>query len=355
MKKVLYRLSVIFPLILIYYSFTEPVSFSIPELGVYLEPYMARFIIVMLAMLWLCCSPYKKSCCNGTWIEVLYNLVPVEIVMMLNLAQWHFTFFAIIGLILVLVEMALFIGLRRDEHKHRITKKSHRKYKTIFRRCTVLAISAICVVSCSPSLFSHGLTSPTYQAEQEIWRLLFSDSTEADDAAASNNDVYQENPILWHCLEDSTWKSYSIPEKITVMQRLTDFETEILGIPSITITADLIGAYTLGSYSDETNEILVNTKYLDSSPVEECINTICHEVRHSLQFQIVSSIDWDNPIFQTSYFDELQSWFQNQENYKSAWLYGFEEYENQPLEVDARDYAERETEKIMSYVHGGVQ
>ena len=38
-------------------------------------------------------------------------------------------------------------------------------------------------------------------------------------------------------------------------------------------------------------------------------------------------------------------WFQNQENYKSAWLYGFEEYENQPLEVDARDYAERETEK----------
>ena len=253
----------------------------------------------------------QKSCCNGTWIEALYNLVPVEIVMLLNLAQWHFTFFAIIGLILVIVEMALFIGLRRDEHKHRITKKSHRRYKTIFRKCTVLAISAICVVSCSPSLFSHGLTSPTYQAEQEIWRLLFSDSTGTDDAAASSNDVYQENLVLWHCLEDSTWKSYSIPEKITVMQRLMDFETEILGIPSITITADLIGAYTLGSYSDETNEILVNTKYLDSSPVEECINTICHEVRHSLQFQIVSSIDWDNPIFQTSYFDELQSWLQN--------------------------------------------
>lgn len=139
------------------------------------------------------------------------------------------------------------------------------------------------------------------------------------------------------------------------MQRLTDFETEMLGIPSVTITADLIGAYTLGSYNDETNEILVNTKYLDGSPVEECIDTICHEVRHSLQFQIVSSVDWDNPIFQSSYFDELRSWSQNQKNYKGAWLYGFEEYENQPLEVDARDYAERETEKIMSYVRGGVQ
>ena len=89
--------------------------------------------------------------------------------------------------------------------------------------------------------------------------------------------------------------------------------------------------------------------------MEECINTICHEVRHSLQFQIVSSIDWDNPIFQTTYFDEPRSWFENQENYKSAWLYGFEEYENQPLEVDAREYAERETEKIMSYVRGGAR
>lgn len=307
MKRVLYKLSIIFPLLLIYYSFTESVSFSIPEFGVYLEPYMARFIIIMVAVLWLCCSPYKKNCCNGTWVEVPYNLVPNGIVMMLNLAQWHFTAFVIISLILSLVEVALFMGLRSDEHKHRITKKSHPMYKTIFRRCTVLVITAVCVVPCCLSLFSHGLTSPTYQAEQEIWSLLFSESTETDDAAATNIDVYQENQVLWHCFEADTWKRYSIPEKITVIQRLTDFETELLGIPSITITADMIGAYTLGSYSDETNEIFINTKHLDSSPVEECINTVCHEVRHSMQYQIVTSIDWDSPIFQTPYFDELQS------------------------------------------------
>lgn len=354
MKRIFYRLSIIFPLILIYYSFTESISFSIPELDIYLEPYMARFLIVTIDMLWLYCSPYRKNCCNGTWIELMFNIVPVAIIMMFNLAQWHFTFFVIIGLILVLIETVLFLGLRKDEHKHCVTKKSHRMYKTIFRRCTVFAIAAVCVIPCLPSLLSHGLTSPTYQAEQEIWNLLFLESTETNNVSSSNIDVYQENQILWHCFEDAAWKSYSIPEKITVMQRLTDFETEILGIPPITITADLIGAYTLGSYKDETNEILVNTKYLDNSPVEECIDTICHEVRHSLQFQIVSSIDWDNPVFQTAYFDELRSWLQNQGSYKSAWLYGFEEYESQPLEVDARDYAKSETAKIMSYVRGSA-
>ena len=352
MKRIFYRLSIIFPLLLIYYSFTESVSFSIPELGIYLEPYMARFLIVTIVVLWLCCSPYKKNCCNGTWIEVPYNLVPNGIVMMLNQAQWHFAVFVIISLILSLVEVALFMGLRRDEHKHRITKKSHRMYKTIFRRCTVLVIAVICLVPCGPVLISHGLTSPTYQAEQEIWNLIFSESMEPDSAIETNGDVYQDNQTLWCCFEDGTWKRYSIQEKITVMQQLADFETEMLGIPSVTITADLIGAYTLGAYSDETNEILINTKHLDGSPAEECIDTVCHEVRHSMQYQIVSSIDWDNPIFQTPYFDELRSWLQNQENYKNAWLNGFEEYENQPLEVDARDYAARETEKIMIYVRG---
>lgn len=353
MKRIFYRLSIIFPLILIYYSFTEPVSFSIPELGIYLEPYIARFLIVMTNVLWLCCSPYRKNCCNGTWVELMFNLVPVELIMMFNLAQWHFAVFLIVGLVLVLVETILFIGLRKDENKHRITKQSRQMYKTIFRRCTVLAIAAVCVIPCCPSLISHGLTSPTYQAEQEIWSLFFSESTEVNDDLEAKIDLYQENHTLWQCFGDDTWKRYSIPEKITVMQRLTDFETEMLGIPPVTITADLIGAYTLGSYIDETNEIFINTKYLDSLPVEECIDTICHEVRHSMQFQIVNSLDWENPVFQTSYFGELQSWLQNQENYKNAWLYGFEEYESQPLEVDARDYAERETEKIMSYVRGG--
>ncbi len=143
---------------------------------------------------------------------------------------------------------------------------------------------------------------------------------------------------------------FSRQEKITVLQRLTDFETKILGIPSVTISAGLMGGYTLGAYSSETNEIRVNTKYLDSSPAEKCIDTICHEVRHSLQFQIVSAIDWEDPVYQISYFDELRSWLQNQENYKNSQIHGYEAYENQPLEVDARDYAAKETEKIMSYI-----
>lgn len=146
------------------------------------------------------------------------------------------------------------------------------------------------------------------------------------------------------------WKKWSVTEKITIMQRLVDFETEKLGIPSIPITADMIGEYTLGAYSNETNEMWINTEHLVRSSASECIQTICHETYHSYQYYLVKTLDWDNPALSTAYFEELRSWVKNQNNYKSAWIYGFSMYESQPLEVTAREYAEEETAEILKYI-----
>lgn len=135
------------------------------------------------------------------------------------------------------------------------------------------------------------------------------------------------------------------------MQKLVDFESKILGIPTIPVTADMIGKYTLGTYDNATDEMWINTEHLAEASVDACIQTVCHEVFHSFEFFLVSNIDWENPAINTVYFDELRTWMQNQSNYKSAWTYGFDEYENQPLEVAASEYAAEETARIMSYVN----
>lgn len=348
-KQLFIRLSIILPLALIFYAQTESISFSIPELNIFLETNWARHLIIAIVVLWLCCSPYRKSCCNGSWIELLFNLVPIEIVLMLNLAQWNFVVFVIVSMILIASELLLFIKLKNEEKKFRITNRSHRAYKTLYRRCMV-AIMAVCLIPGLPFLLSHGMSAPTYQAEQELPELYStSDSEEGNGTAETKSDTYQ-NKKLWNCFKEKNWKKYSLQKKLDVMQELTNFETRLLRIPDININAGMIGAYTLGYYNDETNEIFINTKHLDRSSVEECIGTICHEVRHSLQYQIVKSVDWNNSIFQTPYFDELRSWRDNQESYKNVWVYGVQEYEDQPLETDARNYEKNETAKIMSYV-----
>lgn len=125
MKRSIYRVTILIPLLMIFYTFMGPFAFCIPEIGLYLDSTISRFLIVMAIVVWLCCSPFRKSCCNGTWTELLFNLVPVELVLMIVFAQWHFALFVIITLVLMTCEIVLFIGLRKDEYKHKITKKRH--------------------------------------------------------------------------------------------------------------------------------------------------------------------------------------------------------------------------------------
>lgn len=193
------------------------------------------------------------------------------------------------------------------------------------------------------------MSSPVYEAEQDLWDLPLSEMETKSDSSETN-DPYQINTELWQCFEIDKWTQWSISEKITIMQQLVDFESDILGIPTIPVKSGMIGPFTLGAYDNDTNEMWINTEHLANSSAEAAIQTICHEVYHSNQYYLVSTLDWNNPALNSAYFKELRDWMNNQDDYKSAWAYGFSTYENQPLEVTAREYALEETSRIMVYI-----
>ncbi len=351
MKRIIFKSSIIVPLALIFYSFIEPFAFCVPEIGLYMETWSSRVLIVMVTVVWLCCSPFRRGTCNGTITELLFNIVPVEFVLMLVFAQWHFVISLLITLTVAGGEFALFRVLRKDERKKKFSHKRHRRYQFVFRRCSVLGVAVLCAIPCLLSIFVYGFDSPTYQATEELWNQLFSE-TEVVVEDDNPDNLYEKNTELWGHLQEKSWKHLSIQERITVMQKLVDFESNVLGIPSISVTADMIGALTLGAYNNETNEMWINTEHLAKSSSQDVINTIVHEVHHAYIDYLVSTLDWDNPAMNSAYFRELKELKDSQENYKSAWSYGFATYENQPLEVAAREYSEQETAKIMTYIEG---
>lgn len=51
MKRIIYKLSIIVPLIMIFYSFIEPFAFCVPEIGLYMETYFSRILIVMVTVI----------------------------------------------------------------------------------------------------------------------------------------------------------------------------------------------------------------------------------------------------------------------------------------------------------------
>ncbi len=351
MKRIIYKASIIVPLAMIFYSFIEPFAFCVPEIGLYMETWSSRILIVMVTVVWLCCSPFRRGTCNGTITELLFNLVPVEFVLLLVFAQHHFVVALLITLTVAGGEIALFRALRKDERKHKFSRKRHRRYQLAFRRCSVLCTAVFCAIPCLLSIFVYGVESPTYKATKELWNQLFSETEVVVEADKSAN-LYEEKTELWGYLKEKNWSQLSIRERITVTQELVDFESGVLGIPTVPVTSAMIGTATLGAYDNASNQMWINTEHLASSSPREIVATICHEVHHSYVDYLVSTLDWDNPAMNSAYFTELRELMDSQENYKSAWSYGFDTYENQPLEVAAREYSEKETARIMTYIEG---
>lgn len=350
MKRFLYKASISLPLCMILYCFLDSFAFSIPEVGLFWGSSISKFFIVMVTVLWLCCSPLRKSCCNGSLTELLFNIVPVEIVLLFVFAQWHFAIAVVTVLLLIAAEIVIFKKLRKDECKQRVTTKRHRKYQTAFHRLSVMSVAVISLIPCCLALFIYGFQSPTYKAEQELWEQIYGKPDIVSSNEGKSENIYAENKELWNCFSEQKWDHFSVAEKITVMQKLVDFESDVLGIPTISVTAGMIGDVTLGAYDNETNEMWINTEHLANSSAEDSIRTICHETYHSMQYYLIKSIDMTTPALQTAYFKELQDWADNQENYKQAGVYGFDAYENQPLEVAAREYSTQESLRIMEYV-----
>lgn len=230
--------------------------------------------------------------------------------------------------------------------KHRSFVKKKRQYKKVIRRFRVLSITVMFAVPGIISVFVYDLKPPTYEAEQRIAESLFLD----EESIKKETDSFEDYPEFFQCFQNEVWQAYSIQERITVLQELTDFEAEKLAIPTVPIATGNLSMYTLGQYDWGTHKIYIDVKYLAKSAPEECITTVTHEIWHFLQAYLIENIDWDSEVVQSAYFEELRSWKDNSENYRDAYVYGYDAYSNQPLEESARSYADKETAIILKYV-----
>lgn len=353
-RTVISKLVLIFTFIFIYVALMESQILSLPEIGLYIDYSILKFLYMVVSIIWLSCSSFQKSCCNGGWPEIFYNLVPAEMLLMLVFAQWHFLM-AVFAVVLLLCAEIVFLlllrkGRMRKEGNKRCKRRLQQRYKDAFCKLTVTAVAVICAIPCYMSVFVYQLKPPSFQASDDAKEWLTGEDTETKNQNEEALDVYQENIQLLQCFEKKAWDGCDVSERITVMQGLVDFESGILGIPSVIITAKKLDAFTLGAYNRETKEMWIDLEHLMEADVKECIQTVCHEIYHSYQNYLVGNLDWDREVMDSAYFAELRSWKENEDNYKNAWVSGFQAYEEQPLEAAARDYADEECGKILSYI-----
>ena len=134
--------------------------------------------------------------------------------------------------------------------------------------------------------------------------------------------------------EESNWDKLGLDEKKLAISDLKDSVIKDLNIkeaPDVHFYTEDDGSY--GYYNGNVNEVFVNENYLDDA--FEAADTIAHELKHCEQYERAS-----NPK------DELDYEFRENFLHYISPEKDYEEYENQLLEVDARNYGESVTDRI---------
>lgn len=150
------------------------------------------------------------------------------------------------------------------------------------------------------------------------------------------SDIFQDKD-----LNAKAWKQATIDEKKDMVQQIVD---EINRIQGTNITksvnffyeAPVDGMVTMGYYQDSTQSVSINLFAMEHYSYSSVMDTVVHEMRHAYQHE-VSRRPGDFEVSEQT----ARSWDENFDDYVSydSSLDNYDEYQDQPVEADARRYA----------------
>ncbi len=281
----------------------------------------------------------NKAAKKHGWMSTAVCVLIVEIFCFLLFAQYHliwaiFLFIAIAGIWLWYFKQ--WMKLRPPAKRTKCFMRYSREKSSIV--CAYLAVLILII----PSIIG---------VYKEYIDVLDSDRWEQIVESMSINTTEAESTVQYDLSSRlSKWDNLDIEERFDLLCEVGVCEERFLGIENyadIRIACDKFSIYTLAYYSDEEKLICININELNRASVEDCVNSMLHEVYHAFQHHVVSLLDFESEFVKNSfYYAEARSWKDNMENYVSG-VANFEAYEAQPLEASAREHAE---ERIYVYL-----
>ena len=144
-------------------------------------------------------------------------------------------------------------------------------------------------------------------------------------------------------ITEEGWAGLTEDEKLTILQKIADQEARELGLSyQIYVILEEMEYAVVGAYDEVRHQIQVNEGRLSEGP--ELLENICHESYHAYEHFLINlyldagkGTEYANlPVFRdaATYIDELANYVNGSDNY--------EEYLDQLIETNAREYAEKE-------------
>lgn len=166
-----------------------------------------------------------------------------------------------------------------------------------------------------------------------------------------NEQTIENNITILLQLQEDTWKTLSIQERLNVLQTVANIEADYLGITNeLNVGAANLKENILGQYEDNTHEILISLDSLINDTAEELLDTVCHEAYHSYQYRIVDVYhNVDENTQNLKFFAKARSYSEEFNNYANE-TDNFNSYYYQECEIDARVYAKSAVCKYYEHI-----
>lgn len=150
------------------------------------------------------------------------------------------------------------------------------------------------------------------------------------------------------------WATMTDDERRAAIEEMIEEQAAEAGIPTPSITWEPETWGPWGQCRGGGTEIALNEGILDDP---QMINVVAHEMRHARQYEAIDDnndfqFPWEDDPFDMHREDgiteeQAEDWDENFDDYKSTSSGDtYEEYFNQPVEVDARDIGKQELEDM---------
>ncbi len=309
--------------------------------------FLAAVFVCFGIQLFINTNPMLKTTKSGI---VAGTMLTIELMLFLLFAQYHLLISGLIIVAIVLFSCWLTQKIICvNKGKRKITKKlknwcRYRSHSLVaYLLCLVLIIPA--GVGVYEEYYQYSLSAEDWTTFVE-WFSEGSEEQQTDEQAS----IPYENKIA----DLLKWETLNVSEKERVIRAVALIEKEELGISNnveITVATEKMSDYTCGYYIDSSKEIFINYKYLNEGKVEDVLQTILHEMHHAFVHYTVESIDYKSEFVQDNYYyKQARMWKENTENYISSST-NYDKYRNQPIEADARAYAEERVTVYLDYIN----
>lgn len=307
-------------------------------------------IAVLLAFF----TGYRKKGEHYTVFDCLMvAMLPILLFMNIRLLQYPEKYLILSGMAFLIP--AVFILYQRHKvlqipvTKNRDATLVRKKRKQYVRACAVPVMTLFYGMVIIPTFIHYSQFQKNMDDSMgKVWNLLWS-----EDAAKEQENV----PIDICNLEEfrlHNWSNMKVEERLAVIRTTVDYQTNKLGIADVPVkTIREATEETLACFSPAEKEIFINVVYLASAPIDEVYETICHEVYHAYEYEIIDLIqdlkkNQEVDIARIPYFDQASLWETASKTYSFDQAKSYEEYYNNDLEVSAREYAAKESKELAS-------